>query len=355
MSIRGTIFPAEASKTYEEMVGHLSRFVASNADEATKLEGSLLQKLELVKQTFLLGGSLTLDATRTLITIKKEEKTCWRKGMKIDTCTSKNLAEKVALFWKSGRQKEGWIISQVVQETGLLRPHQMPLLFAKRNNGISFLTFDTRMNFEGIRTPLLEALLPLGIPIQLYLSKQKRQHDWSTCSQISLDDLHQLDHLGTEQMFAFLEAHADSVETQQGGKWTLTVSERVPLSHMRLVQWLDDFKNYEAWALKSLAPSQTLVQRLYFTLLSLWNWCKSFFEKMAPASSPQPISTLNNDIASFKEKMKSKNPEWTNLEPEKIDLNRRGIHRFRKNITKLIQRILNDQSPIKECFENPNS
>lgn len=311
MSIRGTIFKAEASKTHEEMIGHLAQFISRGDSEKTRiLAEQLLKQLDLVKQYFLPGGSFTLEATRTLVAIKRQEKSCWQKGMPIDTCTSKDLSEKAALFWKSVHKREGWGISQVDQQTQTLRPHQMPILFDKVGSGIYATIWDTRMNFEGMRKPLFDALLPLNVPTTIFVCTQKQQHDWSTCSQVTLENLHQADHLGPEKLYPFFEQFHDSIEVQKDKKWRIIICDRLPLSSMRMVQSMADFRNYEKWALENRV------------------------------ATPQEMQT-------FKEKMKEKNPSWGTTPYESLELNNRVVSRFHKNSSKIVQRILQDKPPVK--------
>lgn len=313
MSIQGTIFKAETSRTFEEMIDHLALFATKRPEgnkfevlqkdegESKELASKLKAKVELVKEYFMMRGSFTLDATRTLINLNRAEKETWKSTMLIQTFTSPHIAEHAKKFWSSNRQKEGWIISQWMDRTQELRPHQMPIFVEKKDGKFYCIIFDTRLNWEGIRKDLIEAFSPFGVKIMFYLSTERRQFDWSTCSHLSLSDLRKLDRMDRDKLYTFIEDTRSSVEYEKDHKWTLFVSPHLPPSFMELAQSSQDLSNYFTWANKSAYVSKG------------------------------ELSALNARTKHYTDALSS--------------LNQRIVHLYHMNVNKMIARILLDRKP----------
>ncbi|NGX39467.1 MAG: hypothetical protein KR126chlam1_00796 [Chlamydiae bacterium] len=260
MSVMGSIMPAEISKTHEEMIERLCIFL--EVPESDTLKNELLNRIELVEDYFRKRGSLTLAATRSLIDTRISENPDWAENLKFKVFRSTELPTHAENFLKSDEIKQGWINSHFTAFSQQLHPHQMPVFVEKREDKIFCIIFDTRSNWEKIRKSLFKAFLHFDMPVKFYLSTQRRQFDWSTCSLLSLDDLRKINSMDREHLYAFFEKNYSSKETPREGKWSLTVCDHLPATFMEYVQSMEDFEKYHKWAADSEDIDQSILERI---------------------------------------------------------------------------------------------
>lgn len=307
MSIRGTIFPCENAQTFEETVGYISQLFYPEGK--SEMSERLLERLELFKQYFLMIGSFTHASTQTIISLKKERKVTWQ-NQAFRVFSANQMKEMALDFYQSSRLKEGWLVSEWLVDTQSVRPHHECVFVEKRDGAIKVFSIDRRPNFEGLRNYILASFLPFNLPLHMYISTQKRQHDWSQCPILTLDDLHQLYMMeDTGEVYAFIEQTHASIEVDRERKWTLYSSPYILPRFIRLAQSMHDVILYERNVVET-----GLVDRVSFETV--------------------------------KDKMYKKNPEWEERFLEPSMLNSRIKSRYVKYGRMLIERILSGQLPI---------
>jgi hypothetical protein len=291
MSVRGTIFPCENAQSYEEAIGHVTELFYP--EEREKISEALLRKIDLFKEYFLVIGAFTHASTQTIISIKKQHKASWS-DLAFRVFPANQMQEMARDFYGSDRKKEGWLVSEWMVDTQSVRPHHECVFVEKIGGAIKVLSIDRRPNFEGIKNYVLASFLPFGLPLHMYVSTQKRQHDWSQCPILTLDDLRQLYMMNdTQELYSFIEKTHTSMEMDREQKWKLFNSPYVLPQFMRLAQSVNDVMIYEkAVVEKGLIDRQA-------------------FEKV-------------------KAKMYQKNPEWESRGLEPNMLNRRITNRYIK-------------------------
>lgn len=308
MSIKGTIFPSENAQTFEDTIGHITRLLYP-PEQHPEMVQQLSERCDLFKMYFQMSGSFTHASTQTIISLKKERKVSWcNQAFRVFPANA--MREMATDFYNSPRLKEGWLVSEWLVDTQSVRPHHECVFVEKRDGAIKILSIDRRPNFEGIKNWILASFLSFNVPLHMYVSTQKRQHDWSQCPILTLDDLHQLHMMeDTGEVYSFIEETQASVETDREERWKLYSSPYILPRFIRLAQSMHDVILYEK----------------------------------------NVVETGLVDIESFekvKNKMYQKNPEWEERPLQDDMLNDRIKNRYIKYGKTLVERVLTGQEPI---------
>ncbi len=309
MSIRGTIFPCENAQSYPEAIGHVTRLLYPDCQ--LDMERALLEKEDLFKEYFLMIGSFSHAATRTIIWWKKTQKETWRTET-FRVFPANEMQPMVKSFMESNRKKEGWLVSEWLVDSQSVRPHHECVFVEKREDCIKIISIDRRPNFEGLKNYVLTSFLPYNVRLEMYVSTQKRQHDWSQCPILTLDDLHQFYRMhDTDELYSFIESTASSTEVARDGKWKLYNSPYILPQFMRLAQSMRDVIIYQRAVVDTKLVSQELFQKILT-------------------------------------KTYRKNPQWEGKPLEDTMLNLRITSRYIKYGRILVERILLDIPPVAE-------